>query len=145
MGTIMIRVTKSIALEDGELQEEFIRSSGPGGQHVNKTASGVQLRFDAAGSPSLPDAVRERLIRLARGRVTDEGVVIIEAKRYRSQDRNRKDALDRLVKLIQAAATPPRPRKKTRMPRASRRRRLEDKHRQGETKRLRRRIGAEDD
>lgn len=141
----MIRVTESIALEDDELQEEFIRSSGPGGQHVNKAATGVQLRFNAAGSPSLPEDVRERLIRLARGRATDEGIVIIEAKRYRSQDRNRKDARDRLVKLIQAAAAPPRPRKKTRTPPASRRRRLETKHRQGETKRLRRRIETEED
>lgn len=141
----MIRVTKSIALEDDEIQEEFIRSSGPGGQHVNKAATGVQLRFNAAGSPSIPDEVRERLIRLAHGRITDKGVIIIEAKRYRSQDRNRKDAQDRLVKLIQAAAAPPRPRKKTRTPPASRRKRLEKKHRQGETKRLRRRIEAGDD
>lgn len=141
----MIRVTKSIALEDDEIQEEFIRSSGPGGQHVNKAATGVQLRFNAAGSPSIPDEVRERLIRLAHGRITDKGVIIIEAKRYRSQDRNRKDARDRLVKLIQAAAAPPRPRKKTRTPPASRRKRLEKKHRQGETKRLRRRIEAGDD
>ena len=141
----MIRVTKSIALDDEEIQEEFIRSSGPGGQHVNKAATGVQLRFDAAGSPSLPGEVRDRLIRLARGRITDEGVVIIEAKRYRSQDRNRKDALDRLVKLIQTAAAPPRPRKKTRAPPRSRRNRLEEKHRRGERKRLRRRVKAEED
>ncbi|MDK1022247.1 MAG: alternative ribosome rescue aminoacyl-tRNA hydrolase ArfB [Candidatus Hydrogenedentes bacterium] len=141
----MIRVTESITLDDDELQEEFIRSSGPGGQHVNKAATGVQLRFDAAGSPSLPEEVRDRLIRLARGRVTDEGVVIIEAKRYRSQDRNRKDALDRLVKLIQAAAVPPKPRKKSRTPPSSRRKRLEEKHKRGQRKRLRRRVKAEED
>lgn len=141
----MIKVTDSITLEDHEIREEFIRSSGPGGQHVNKAATGVQLRFDAAGSPSLPEAVRARLMRLAGGRLTDEGVIIIEATRFRSQDRNRKDAVDRLVSLIQSAATPPRPRKKTRTPRASRRKRLEDKHKQGETKRLRRRVDRSDD
>ena len=141
----MIRVTDTISLEDDEIQEEFIRSSGPGGQHVNKAATGVQLRFDAAGSPSLPEVVRGRLLRLARGRLTDEGVVIIEAKRYRSQDRNRKDALDRLVRLIQSAAAPPRSRKKTRTPQASRRRRLEDKHKRGETKRMRRRVDRSGD
>ena len=141
----MIKVTDSIALEDHEIQEEFIRSSGPGGQHVNKAATGVQLRFDAAGSPSLPEAVRARLMRLARGRLTDEGVIIIEATRFRSQDRNRKDAVDRLIRLIQSAATPPRPRKKTTMPRASRRKRIEDKHKRGETKRLRRRVDRSDD
>ena len=89
--------------------------------------------------------MRDRLIRLARGRVTDEGVVIIEAKRYRSQDRNRKDALDRLVKLIQAAAVPPKPRKKSRTPPSSRRKRLEEKHKRGQRKRLRRRVKAEED
>ncbi len=141
----MIQVTDTIALEDGEIQEEFIRSSGPGGQHVNKAATGVQLRFDAAGSPSLPEAVRTRLLRLASGRLTDEGVLIIEAKRYRSQDRNRKDALDRLIRLIQDAAAPPRPRRRTKTPQGSRRRRLEDKHKRGETKRLRRRVDRSDD
>ena len=141
----MIQVTDTISLEDDEIHEEFIRSSGPGGQHVNKAATGVQLRFDAVGSPSLPEVVRERLLRLARGRLTDEGVVIIEAKRYRSQDRNRKDAVDRLVRLIQSAASPPRPRKKTRTPQASRRRRLEDKHKRGETKRMRQRVDRSDD
>ena len=141
----VIRVTDNIALKDHEIREEFIRSSGPGGQHVNKAATGVQLRFDAAGSPSLPEAVRARLMRLARGRLTDEGVIIIEATRFRSQDRNRKDAVDRLIRLIQSAATPPRPRKKTTMPRASRRKRIEDKHKRGETKRLRRRVDRSDD
>ncbi len=136
----MIQVTDTIALEDNEIQEDFIRSSGPGGQHVNKAATGVQLRFDAAGSPSLPEAVRNRLMQLARGRLTDDGVLIIEAKRFRSQDRNRKDALDRLITLIQSAAAPPRPRKKTKTPLGSRRRRLEDKHKRGETKRLRQRV-----
>ena len=141
----MIQVTDTIALEDYEIQEEFIRSSGPGGQHVNKAATGVQLRFNAAGSPSLPEAVRARLMRLARGRLTDEGVIIIEATRFRSQDRNRKDAVDRLIRLIQSAATPPRPRIKTKTPRASRRKRIEDKHKRGETKRLRRRVDRSDD
>lgn len=141
----MIHVTDSIALQDREIQEEFIRSSGPGGQHVNKSETGVQLRFDVAGSPSLPETVRARLIRLVRGRLTEDGVLIIEAKSYRSQDRNRKDALDRLIALIQKAASPPKPRMKTRTPRSSRRKRVEDKHRRGETKRLRRRVDRSDE
>ncbi len=141
----MIQVTDTISLHDREIQEEFIRSSGPGGQHVNKSETGVQLRFDVFGSPSLPESVRARLIRLARGRLTDEGVVIIEAKRFRSQDRNRKDALDRLIGLIREAAAPPKTRLKTRTPRSSKRRRVEDKHRRGETKRLRRRVDRSDE
>ena len=141
----MIRITDSIALKDTEIQEEFIRSSGPGGQHVNKAATGVQLRFDAAGSRSLSEAVRTRLLRLARGRLTEEGVIIIEATRFRSQARNRKDAVDRLIHLIQTAAIRPKPRKMTATPRASRRKRIEDKHKRGETKRLRRRVDRSDD
>jgi len=141
----VIQITDTISLQDQEIQEEFIRSSGPGGQHVNKSETGVQLRFDVTASPSLPEAVRIRLRHLARGRLTEDGVVIIEAKRYRSQDRNRKDALDRLIALIQKAAAPPRPRKKTRTPRSSKRKRIEDKHRRGETKRLRRRVDRADE
>lgn len=141
----MIQVTDTIALEDQEIQEEFIRSSGPGGQHVNKAETGVQLRFDAARSPSLPEAVRARLMRLARGRMTDDGVLIIEAKNFRSQNRNRKDALDRLIGLIQTAATPPKSRRKTRTPGSSRRKRIEDKHKRGETKRLRQRVDRSSD
>lgn len=130
----MIHVTQSIQLREDELHERFIRSSGPGGQHVNKSETGVQLRFDAANSPSLPEDVRTRLLRLAGRRVTDEGILIIEAKRYRSQERNRTDALQRLIDLIKKAAVPPAPRKKTKPSAGHRRRRLTEKRRRSETK-----------
>lgn len=140
----MIAVTDSIELHEDEIQEEFIRSSGPGGQHVNKTETGVQLRFDAARSPSLPEEVRTRLLTLARGRITEDGILIIVARRYRSQTRNRTDALDRLIALIQKAAVPPRPRRKTRTPHGTKRKRLEEKRRRGDTKRLRGRVNPDD-
>jgi ribosome-associated protein len=133
----MIKVTRNIAIGESEIEERFIRASGPGGQHVNRAATAVQLRFDVAHSPSLPDDVRERLIRLASSRMTEDGVLIIEAKRFRSQGRNRRDALNRLVKLIRRAARKPETRRKTRPTRASKERRLEDKRRRSEIKRLR--------
>ena len=144
LSATMIEVTDSIALHEDEIQEEFIRSSGPGGQHVNKTESAVQLRFDVAHSPSLPEDVRARLSRLARGRITEDGILIIEARRYRSQLRNRTDALERLIALIQKAAVPPRPRRKTKATMGSRKRRLEKKRRRGDTKRLRGRVDRDD-
>ena len=110
----MIHVTSTIALDEDEIEETFIRSSGPGGQHVNRTESAVQLRFDAARSPALSEAVRARLKRLAGRRMTSEGVIVIEAQRFRAQDRNRQDALDRLVEMIRQAAVPPKPRRPTR-------------------------------
>ena len=109
----MIQVTPAIAIDEGEIQEEFIRASGPGGQNVNKVATAVQLRFDVAHSPSLPDDVRQRLVRLAGRRMTEEGVLIIEARRFRTQARNRQDAVDRLVALIRKAAEKPISRRKT--------------------------------
>jgi ribosome-associated protein len=133
----MIKVTRNITIGESEIEERFIRASGPGGQHVNRAATAVQLRFDVAHSPSLPDDVRERLIRLASSRMTEDGVLIIEAKRFRSQGRNRQDALNRLVKLIRRAARKPETRRKTRPTRASKERRLEDKRRRSEIKRLR--------
>jgi ribosome-associated protein len=133
----MIKVTRNITIDESEIEERFIRASGPGGQHVNRAATAVQLRFDVAHSPSLPDDVRERLIRLASSRMTEDGVLIIEAKRFRSQGRNRQDALNRLVKLIRRAARKPETRRKTRPTRASKERRLEDKRRRSEIKRLR--------
>jgi len=133
----MIRVTSAIAIDESEIHEEFIRASGPGGQNVNKVATAVQLRFDVAGSPSLPEEVRERLIGLAGRRVTGDGVLVIDARRYRSQDRNRADALDRLIELIRQAARKPGTRRKTRPTRASRLRRLAAKRRHSQTKRLR--------
>ncbi len=136
----MIRVTNNIALGEDEIVEQFIRSSGPGGQNVNKVATAVQLRFDVARSPNLPDPVRERLKRLAGRRLTGDGVLIIDARRYRTREQNRRDALDRLVALVRKAAIAPTPRKATRPTAASRRRRLEGKQRRGVLKRGRRRV-----
>lgn len=133
----MIRVNAGIALDPREIQEDFVRASGPGGQNVNKVSTAVQLRFDVVHSPSLPDAVRERLIKLAGRRLTQEGVLIIEAERYRSQRRNRDDALARLIELIREASEVDKPRHPTRPTLASRKRRLESKQRRGTTKKLR--------
>ena len=136
----MIQITPSLALDEREVTLDFVRASGPGGQNVNKVATAVQLRFDAARSPSLPGDVRARLLEQAAGQITGEGVLIIDARRYRSQARNREDALERLVHLLRRAATPPKPRRKTRTPFAAKRQRLEGKRRQAERKRLRRDV-----
>jgi ribosome-associated protein len=133
----MIRITDALAIDDSEIEQDFIRASGPGGQHVNKAATAVQLRFDIANSPSLPDAVRKRLTRLAGKRVTDDGVLIIEAKRFRTQERNRQDAVDRLVELIRKAAQSPKTRRKTKPSRAAREQRLGEKRRRSQIKRSR--------
>ncbi len=133
----MIRITDSIALDDGEIDERFVRAAGPGGQNVNKLATAVQLRFDVRQSPSLPPEVRARLERLAGRRLTTEGVLVITAQRHRTQERNREDARERLVELIRRAAMPPVPRRPTRPTQASRKRRLESKQRRAKIKRLR--------
>jgi ribosome-associated protein len=133
-------VTEEIRIGEGEIRERFIRSSGPGGQNVNKVATTVQLRFDVRNSPSLTDAVRERLIRLAGNRVTGDGVLIIEAGRFRTQERNRRDARERLAEWVRKAAVPPRRREKTRPTAGAKARRLEEKHRRGEAKRARRPV-----
>lgn len=135
-----IRITHRITLDEGELHEEFVRASGPGGQHVNKTETAVQLRFDVRNSPNLPDEVRSRLERLAGSRLTQDGVLVIVADRYRSQRRNRDDALERLVDLIQEASVPPRPRRPTKPTYGSQQRRLEGKSKRSEVKRMRGKV-----
>jgi len=134
----MIRVTGTITIHESEIHQQFIRASGPGGQNVNKVATAVQLRFDVAHSPSLPEDVRERLTRLAGKRMTKEGYLIIVARRFRTQEQNRRDSVARLVDLIRQASQKPKIRKRTKPTRASKERRLESKHRRGKIKHLRR-------
>ena len=134
----MIQITKDIALDEDELQFDFVRAAGPGGQNVNRVATAVQLRFDVRRSPSLTETVRARLMRLAGSRINKEGVLIINARRFRTQTRNRKDAIDRLIDLIRRAAQREKPRKKTRPSNAARDRRLQEKRRRSRIKNLRR-------
>src|SRR5258708_997057 len=134
----MIRVTPSLSLPDSEVQLEFVRASGPGGQNVNKVATAVQLRFDAAHSPSLPEDVRAGLLRLSGLQLTGAGVLLIDARRHRTQARNREDALARLVAVLRRAAAPPTPRTATRVPKGVKEQRLEAKRRQSQRKQLRR-------
>ncbi|HEY2229191.1 MAG TPA: alternative ribosome rescue aminoacyl-tRNA hydrolase ArfB [Xanthobacteraceae bacterium] len=133
----MIRITDRISIEERELEERFVRASGPGGQNVNKLSSAVQLRFDVRHSPSLAPDVRQRLERMAGRRLTREGVIVIMAQRHRTQERNRQDALDRLIELIREASVPPTPRRPTRPTRGSKERRLETKKNRSNIKNLR--------
>jgi ribosome-associated protein len=126
-------VNGRIVIPEHELQERFIRSSGPGGQNVNKVASAVQLRFDVRASPSLPEPVRAALLQVPG--ITGEGVLVITAQRFREQERNRADARARLAQIIRRAATPPKPRRATKVPKASKRKRLENKKHRAEIKR----------
>ena len=138
----MIRITDSIAIDESELEESFVRASGPGGQNVNKLSTAVQLRFDVRHSLNLPDDVAARLERLAGRRLTKDGVLVVVAQRHRTQERNRQDALDRLIELIRQAAVRPIPRRPTKPTKASRQRRLEGKKHRSRIKSLRRKRQA---
>ena len=141
----MIRVSENITLSEDEIEENFIRGSGPGGQHVNKTSTGVQLRFDVANSPSLTAEIRYRLSGIAGSRITKEGILVIAATNKRSQSANRKEALDRLVTLIRAAEKRPKNRRKTRPSVGAKARRMDAKQRRGNLKRSRGRVQGTDE
>lgn len=130
-----IRITAQIAIDDNELEESFVLASGPGGQNVNKVSSAVQLRFDVAQSPSLTEPVRYRLMKLAGGRMTKDGVLVLTARQFRDQVRNRAEVRERLAALIRAAATPPKKRRPTKPPRAAKEYRLQHKKKHAELKR----------
>ncbi len=141
----MIIITPTRALDESEIHQEFIRASGPGGQNVNKVATAVQLRFDVSNTRSLPDGVRRRLILLARGRINSDGILIIDARRFRTQEANRQHTIKRLAELIHKAAQEPKIRHKTRPTYASKMHRLETKYRRGRVKELRRSVSEPND
>jgi ribosome-associated protein len=136
----VIQITDQITIDEGELEEKFVRSSGPGGQNVNKVSTAVQLRFHVMNSTSLPNAIKDRLIVLAGSKMTEEGVLVIDARNHRTQSQNRKEARERFVELLREAAKEPTRRKKTQPSRAIREKRLEEKRRRGELKQTRRSV-----
>ncbi len=140
----MIRVTDEITLKAGEIKLDFTRSQGPGGQNVNKVSTAAKLRFDVLHSSSLPEEVRRRLIALAGNRVTKDGILIIHAKRFRTQERNRQDAVLRLIKLIREAAVKPKARHRTRPGIGAKKRRMEEKRKRGRTKQMRRPVNQDE-
>lgn len=139
----MVEITPFLSIDDSEIQLDFIRASGPGGQNVNKVASSVQLRFDVRDTPSLAADVKQRLIKLAGNRVTEDGILIIEAKRYRSQEQNRGDAIQRLVRLIQKALEKPKVRRATRPSLTAKASRVDDKKKRGKIKQIRHNVSEE--
>lgn len=136
----MLQITETIQLDESEIHFKFIRSPGPGGQHVNKAATAVQLRFDVVHSASLPDSVRRRLITLARNRINAQGILVISASRFRSQDLNRKDALERLTDLVARSTLEIKPRRKTKPTGASVKKRVEAKQKRSKLKRTRQTV-----
>jgi ribosome-associated protein len=134
-------ITDTLSIDDSELDWDFVRSSGPGGQNVNKVATAVQLRFDVRRSPSLPEDIRDRMIRLAGKRITSGGILVIQARRFRSQEGNRQDAWDRLAELVKKAMVRPRVRKRTRPSQAAKVRRLEEKAKRSKIKKMRGKVG----
>ena len=141
----MLHITPTIAIHENEIKLNFIRSSGPGGQHVNKVATAVQLRFDVKNSPSLSDEVRDRLLRLAGDKMTKDGILIIQARRFRKQERNRQDAMDRLIELIRKASEPPKAHIKPKPTRASKERILAAKRNRSKLKKMRQWVSISED